>query len=384
MKHFERQLVLRRALSLTAASILISLLVATKSKAEGSLPDIQEHYPKEAILGGMVFGANRRVRTKGGYVGVKGSFSEPQYVYAASVDSKPSYYVGAIGYGKKYTNKKGVLTAASGTLRESDCGIQWEPEDKRNLIPAGWSAFISYDGAPDPRRKYTSYRPSPTTIWRIPRGSLGTVELEYHITNGGETALTITQNSSKHTFTFYWNELNGDFGHTPRQVYDVSGGHLSSKNLNFMSVKRVIAITQATKSRLDGSFMEGSQFSDGEVALGTTNASGALPYKYVTWSGTGKTVDQHKTGYVPEGVALERNNNARWAVDFDYAVMAVPAARNPSDSVFPRGEYRKVPDATRYANETVHIFLKPLPAGSSYASLWKSVAKKTRKRRRHH
>lgn len=315
-------------------------------------------------LGNGAQGANRRVRTENGFVGVRGTFTEPtdfslparydnngNYINGSNVEeSKPSFYIGS----------------GSGDI-EIDAGIQWE-YDTAFGQQRGWVALISWSHAPDSNGdgrpdRYTNPRVG-NNPWRVPRGSLGSVTLTSTVQNNGASRLQVAttapaaSNAQNFNFDFYWDADHTDDGSNPNtEVFPTLNQTITNAAVSGMNVKRVVAMTQRGQATRDGSFVRSVEFAAGDIAQPVWDANGNLT---LNWLGGWPmdNVDQGETGYAPG----TQDGQGRWVVDFDFAGMNVPDVRGAASTNDPQGTYRDAVVAARYPAETVHIHLRRGPA----------------------
>lgn len=330
-------------------------------------------------LGNGAFGVNRRVRSTTGIVGIVTRFTSPtshnnpseyegkEYSgveYDVYVDgsneqqTKPSFYIGLRGLGDDNQEQ------------EIDAGIQWEYTTPVNpsggWYKAGWSAFISWDHAPDfnndgQQNRYTNVRINGQP-WR--ESSLGDyVDLICQATPDGGVKLSVTTysgNQSTKQFSFYWddshhNSGSNDSGYT---IFDTnSSGGITHAAVNSMSVKRVVAITQQGAQQCDGSYMDNLVCQTLSLATPSFDEN----YDFIPqWSPTSgwplAYVDQDETEYT---AGQDEDDPPHWMVDFNFEGIDKPINSGPEDS---NGEYRSEIVQARYDQETVSISLRTQPA----------------------
>lgn len=311
-------------------------------------------------LGNKAFGANRRVRSIDGFVGIDTFFSPPSdfnvpaqydknnnYIDGSNANnSKPSFYVG-MGNGSQ----------------EIDAGIQWEFETKQGGIK-GWSAFISWDHGEDKNHdgkkdgnKYTNPLMYGHSV-RIPSFGGSFVDLKCQATPTGGVNLYVGTQSQ--VFSFYWDDSGHNSGDTPGYaIFETnSNGGITHSAVNSMSVKRIVAITQQGANQNDGSYMKDV----GCNTLYLATPSFDENYKLVPqWSSTVgwpiTDVDQDETKYISG-----YDEMLNWKVDFNFEGMVVPEIRGPNDPHDPDGTYRDQPVQTRYNYESVSISLRKKPS----------------------
>jgi hypothetical protein len=308
------------------------------------------------VLGSEAHGVNRVVRTKGdpvnrvtGFTGVKGtvniSFVMPtQFDSEANAqvvtkdvnpcDNKPSAYLG------------GTTADVTAGTREVDAGLQFEPETwvtKPDPQP-GWAAFISTNNLFSNVRVYDPSR-SDGVPWRVPSGIVErngkkwaagsgqiSTTMEYTVAlsgdpgNAGSAKLKLANAhpGSGTSGTFYWNPkdppspFNDDLiGRTPSPQNPVAPWRglvvFKTANLNYSSVKRVVAMTRRRLDDLlndDGSVKQKGSGQKSNFLLDGSELTCAFTVGQVrpaggtfrTWGSS--DIQQSATGYDAPGDAV--------------------------------------------------------------------------------
>ncbi len=174
-------------------------------------------------------GANRRVITVSGYGGVTGQFSEPSFGnLKTTYDDKPQMYMGVRG------------------PFEVDAGLSWTPNNDGRTVNK-WRAFMRVKGGPETQLYYGG------RAWYVNKGTLGTVtqdmliisdHIHLELRRGG---VTLSRN----------------------QLIPVPSAAAAAAMIG----KRVIAMTQANGTHLDGSWLMNAGFSSGRVQAISFNSS---------------------------------------------------------------------------------------------------------------
>lgn len=312
-------------------------------------------------------GANRRVRTIGGYGGVAGVYSEPSAMASDDVllaawhhenydpkhpdnhpydASKPQPYMGG-----------GRINAPV----QIDYGLTYEAFSS-GPVPPGWDLQLyinsplrkKYYGAPDFPLQGPDGSP-----WRIRRGALGDCITSFVVNPDGSITLEVSPLN------------NSDYSHsvTVPNVFPVeSNGKISQATVNDMFVKRVTAMTQPTAIKdspwtlgtatLDDSFFIASRWSQGVVGHWVSNANGSLTLKWPPLPSLGLTWDESTVDLSAKGSGIDiplKDGRGNWIIDFEGPDKRDSKGNTPHDP-------------TRYTDETIDISLfRPGHAGKGTA-----------------
>jgi len=303
----------------------------TESHAEGA---------KNEWLNEGAFGANRVVRSKNGFIGVSGHFTVPLFFIPAryinndpakpyinpdhTSGTKPIYKPDALqpyldsnpsprpyAYASNPNNTKPTFYVGSGAgTTEVDAGIQWEWLQLFGT-PPGWAANLNkgYGHWDNPTVSVPGtsgvgpFRAGPGTN----HPDVTSFQLEHTIAAAGPEqggvylkVRMFPQNLGYRSFVF-----SVGTEHTSADPAIYQPNQIANDAIN---VKRVIGITQQRAATLDGSWMTGCVYSQGQMA--TIDPTGGIG-----WSADWRIadVDNLHTGYLPGALpTLNGSPNPNW------------------------------------------------------------------------
>jgi hypothetical protein len=300
-------------------SILGALLMFFVFNATAQAQDVGEN------------GANRRVESPVRYGGVRGTFSEPSFNAKFTTSQTNN-----IDTPQMYVGLKGPF--------EVDAGLSWLPtlnsDGTKTDNPNHWYAFMrcaliyETEGATY-QRLFVNGMP-----WFVNRGDLNRVKVQFWVRGNTTTGLTHLYLAITYNNTIY--EKAKDIT-LPSSQIDVS----------VMQVKRVTAMTQKSGVSLDGSFLTGASFTEGEVERIMVSPTGTLVGDGV-WSNW-DTVGGYNDHFIPFGHYGETGINPidpkqPWIID-----CWSPHQRHNETSSLLYGLASN--GATLFSNETVNIHM---------------------------